>query len=268
MLEWIERKENENGKNPYELVQALRPGRSAFDLSHSKTFDCDIGQLVPVLVEDVIPGDVFHITSAHIIRAQPLVVPIYHALEVFVHYFFVPYRILWADWEKFITGGANGDNAMTAPKVLGGYQWDYNVDIYRYTLWDFFGLPIHDGGGLPTDAMTLDPDPVNVMPSAINDWPWRAYWAIWRDYYRDSNHQPNYPAQAGVVRPCGQDANEQLDNLQTFVDQSVGTDSIWYANNVAYRCWKKTISRLLYHGNREGHHQRFQFQDRPLRSGI
>ena len=80
--------------NVYNLIGPARPGRSAFDRSHLKLFDCSIGQLIPVLVEDVQPGDIVEIANANVIRAQPLVVPIYHKLEVFSHTFFVPYRLL------------------------------------------------------------------------------------------------------------------------------------------------------------------------------
>ena len=60
----------------YERVGGLQPGRSAFDLSHSKMFDCDLGHLVPVLVQDVGPGDIFDLGASQITKMQPMVVPV------------------------------------------------------------------------------------------------------------------------------------------------------------------------------------------------
>lgn len=228
----------------YNLIGPARPGRSAFDRSHLKLFDCSIGQLIPVLVEDVQPGDIVEIANANVIRAQPLVVPIYHRLEVFSHTFFVPYRLLMQDWERFITGGSSGDLTTRLPTVIEGYQWSGNVVISRYTLWDYFGFPIADvenGDTLPSNSMgwTSAPD--------VLDLPWRAYWAIWRDYYRDSNHQLNFPnpksPYAGDVNPsnipCGDDFTEQLSSLDAYCSQGVSQDGFWVSNQVAYRCWAK-----------------------------
>ena len=228
----------------YNLIGPARPGRSAFDRSHLKLFDCDIGQLIPVLVEDVQPGDIVEIANANVIRAQPLVVPIYHRLEVFAHTFFVPYRLLLKDWEQFITGGSSGDLTVTLPTVIQGYQWSGNVVIERYSLWDYFGFPIADvenGDSQPSNSMewTSAPD--------VLDLPWRAYWAIWRDYYRDANHQLNFPNPKSPYLgdlnpedvPCGDDFAEQLSALDLYCSQGVSQDGFWVSNQVAYRCWAK-----------------------------
>ena len=53
----------------YNEIGALRPGKSAFDLSHVRVFDTDIGRLTPVLLEDVIPGDIFEISQASLISS-------------------------------------------------------------------------------------------------------------------------------------------------------------------------------------------------------
>ena len=91
--------------NIFQRVQTARPGRSVFNLSYQKKFTCDMGQLIPVMCDEVVPGDIFKIGNEAIVRFQPLITPIMHEVNVFVHYFFVPYRILWEDWEDFITGG-------------------------------------------------------------------------------------------------------------------------------------------------------------------
>ena len=148
------------------------------------------------------------------------------------------------DWERFITGGSSGDLTTTLPTVIEGYQWTGNVSVTRYTLWDYFGFPI-------SDVENGDVQPANTMqwtsaPDVL-DLPWRAYWAIWRDYYRDSNHQLNFPnpksPYSGDVNPsdvpCGDDFAEQLSALDLYCSRGVSQDGFWVSNQVAYRCWAK-----------------------------
>lgn len=146
----------------FNKVAGLRPGRSVFDLSYSKKLTCDMGQLIPVMCDEVVPGDVWHIGNEIVVRMMPLVAPILHEVNVYVHYFFVPYRILWDDWEKFITGGTSGDDASVLPR------WSPTVNSIG-SLWDYLGLPV---GVVPVDALPLD---------FIR----RAYNKIYNEYYRD-----------------------------------------------------------------------------------
>ena len=96
-------------------VSGLRPNRSAFNLSYEKKFTCDMGELIPVFCEEVVPGDIFQIGARHTIRLQPMLAPILHEVNVFVHYFSVPYRLLTDEWEDFITTGVDGDLEPVLP---------------------------------------------------------------------------------------------------------------------------------------------------------
>lgn len=72
----------------FENVGGLVPRRSVFDLSHDRKFDCDMGELIPILVEDVIPGDVFDISNEVVLRFhQSLFAPLLHEVNLYVHYF-------------------------------------------------------------------------------------------------------------------------------------------------------------------------------------
>ena len=121
----------------FQKVQPLHPGRSVFNLSYDKKFTCDMGQLIPVMCDEVVPGDYFKIGNQSVIRFQPLVAPIMHEVTMTVHYFFVPYRILWEPWEKFITGGVDGDDDTPLP------VWDVTPVTGNAvgSLWDFLGFP-------------------------------------------------------------------------------------------------------------------------------
>lgn len=150
----------------FQSVRSASPGRSVFNLSYEKKFTCDMGQLIPVMCDEMVPGDKFNIGNQMIIRFQPLVAPILHEINVFVHYFFVPYRLLWSDWEKFITGGEDGTFTATLPR------WTPTSNAVG-SLWDYMGMPT---GVTPPNRLPLD-------------FPKRAYNFIWNSFYRDETLQ-------------------------------------------------------------------------------
>jgi hypothetical protein len=165
----------------FRKVGGLHPGRSVFDLSYEKKFDCDMGQLIPVLCEEMVPGDKFQIGNEIVIRFNPLVAPVLHEINVYVHYFFVPTRIIDENWEEFITGGPEGENDYALPR----FKWymttpgEPTVSGYKYKLWDYFGFPVH--------SYTIpDVNDKDVWPL---DYPWRVYNMVWNEYYRDENLQ-------------------------------------------------------------------------------
>ena len=155
----------------FKRVGGLNPRLSVFDLSYEKKFTCDMGQLIPIMCDEVVPGDYFKIGNQAIIRFQPLVAPILHEVNMFVHYFFVPYRLLWPEpngWQTFISGGVDGNNtAAVLPK------WSTNNIDYG-TLWDFLGFDTHQ------------PPAPNMSPLVF---PQAAYNFIYNEYYRDETLQ-------------------------------------------------------------------------------
>lgn len=157
-------------RNVFSQVGGLHPRRSVFDLSYEKKLTCDMAQLIPVMCDEVVPGDVFKIGNQAVVRFQPLVAPILHEINMYVHYFFVPYRILWDDWEDFISGGVDGQFSDPIP------EWEPIVTT-EGSLWDFFGFPVG-----------VDPDGAYPL-----DFPRRAYNLVYNEYYRDENLQTEVP---------------------------------------------------------------------------
>lgn len=164
-------------RNVFSTVRTLHPSRSMFDLSYEKKFTCDMGQLIPVACDEVVPGDFIQLGSQSLIRFQPTVAPFMHEVNVYTHTFFIPYRILWnaqtredltetGDWETFITGGQDGDQVLTIPTWV---PTTYDSG----SLWDFLGFPV-------------DIDPDGCYPI---DFPRRAYNLVYNTYYRDENLQ-------------------------------------------------------------------------------
>lgn len=158
-----------SNRQVYQTVGSLRPGRSVFDLTYSKLLTCDMGQLIPIQIDEVVPGDIFEMGVQAVVRFQPLVAPILHEINLYTHTFFYPYRILWENagtdnWETFITGGVDGDQAPTIPTWT---PTTYNEG----SLWDYCGFPI-------------DIDPELTRPL---DFPRRAYNRCINEYYLDEN---------------------------------------------------------------------------------
>ncbi len=70
---------------------------STFDRSHGRKTTFNAGQLVPIMFEEVLPGDTFTIDTTALIRSSSLIAPTMDQAEVSVNYFFVPNRIVWDD---------------------------------------------------------------------------------------------------------------------------------------------------------------------------
>ena len=124
-----------------------------------------MGELTPVLVQECVPGDSFQIGCDSLIRFAPLLAPVMHKIDVSVHYFFVPNRIVWDNWEKFIVD-ANTQHVL--PYITYSEFWSTN----RGKFVDYMGVPPIPTGGATTN--------INALPFA-------AYQAIYNEYYRDQN---------------------------------------------------------------------------------
>lgn len=140
--------------------------------------------LYPVFLTETLPGDEFRNTSTVMMRFAPMLAPIMHRNDVYMHFFFVPNRLVSDAWEDFITKGQDGDDAPVLPYVtpygIGNSSGDYGgMDKFAPgSLWDYMGLP------------TLDDeffDPSDLSTEQISALPFKAYVKIWNDWYRDPN---------------------------------------------------------------------------------
>lgn len=165
-------------------VKLRKPERSKFDLSHEKKLSTRMGRLTPVFVSETLPNDTFRVNTEVMLRLAPLLAPIYHRVNVFVHFFFVPMRLLYKDWEKLITNGRLGTETppempwMQISDLLG--TGDANK-LRPGSLADYLGFkPITDA---EIDAWTVGQDQIQINPL-----PAAAYYKVWYDYYRDRNY--------------------------------------------------------------------------------
>ena len=159
------------GKNIFNSVQLEKPKKNVFDLSHDVKMSMKMGNLTPVLVTECVPGDSFQIGCDSLIRFAPMVAPVMHRMDVSVHYFFVPNRLTWENWEKFIV---DANTAHVLPYIESDFfepQYEANVGTSAINA-DYLGVPT------PSD---------NSTTVKINALPFAAYQAIYNEYYRDEN---------------------------------------------------------------------------------
>lgn len=140
--------------------------RYKHSLSHYKLLTLPFGKLVPVTWFEALPGDSIQQTTAALIRMTPLLAPLMHPVKIRLHHWFVPNRLIWDDWEDFITGGADGLDASVHPYV------EINTDIstQQGTIRDYLGIPTENFTGLAFQYSAL---------------PERAYCMIFNEFYRD-----------------------------------------------------------------------------------
>ncbi len=151
--------------------------RSSFKRSHTVKTTLDAGRLVPFYIDEVYPGDTFNCKATLFGRMATPIVPAMDNAYMDTFFFFVPYRLLWKHWREF-----NGENP------LSGYQsTEYEVpqmtavNAQVQTLWDYFGFP--------TDVK-------NKL--SVSAFPFRAYWKIYNDWFRDENLQNAVSIQTGA----------------------------------------------------------------------
>lgn len=164
-------------KNLLNSVKVEVPNSNLFDLTHDHKTSMKMGQLIPIMVAEVIPGDRVSISAETLIRFMPLIAPVMQRMDATIHYFYVPNRLLWDNWEKFISPKKAGDPIPAHP-----YLTCHIGMAQPGTLWNYMGIP----------------DNAINTPS-INPLPMAAYVKIYNEYYRDENLQPelDYKLQDG-----------------------------------------------------------------------
>ena len=83
----------------FNSVQLKKPKGNKFDLTHEKKLSCNMGELIPAYLQEIIPGDKFKVDTEMLLRCAPMIAPMMHRVNVYMHYFFVPNRLVWSNWE-------------------------------------------------------------------------------------------------------------------------------------------------------------------------
>lgn len=143
--------------------------RSRFDRNSSVKLSCNVGDLVPFYVDEVLPGDTFDVKTGKVLRLQTLLTPMMDNLYADFYWFFVPNRIVWSHWREL-----NGENTQSAwipeveyqvPQITSPASTGWNIG----TIADYMGIP------------------TGVAGLSVNALPFRAYALICNEWFRDEN---------------------------------------------------------------------------------
>lgn len=178
--------------------------KNKFNLSHEHKTTTEWGKLTPFYLQEILPGDSFRVDTEMMIRLAPLMFPTMHRVNIYTHFFYVPNRILWKDWEDFIRGGDSGEENPTPPQV----NFTLASSMQEGSLANHLGLPAPKEGVGPTIDVT------------VNELPFRAFNAIYNNWYRDQDIQSEI------------DIDFELGGVKNWND-----NTLLYTNK--YRNWKK-----------------------------
>lgn len=162
--------------NFFDKILVDVPSTNSFDLSFDNKLSFNMGELVPIMCQEVLPGDKFNITTEHLIKLAPLVTPVFHKVKVQTHYFFVPNRLLWDNFEKF--QAYDTLNELPIHPFIS-VRSSNNGSVNSGSLADYLGVPVGDYSSVLSGG--------NHPIENINALPFAAYYKIYDDYFRDQN---------------------------------------------------------------------------------
>jgi len=153
------------------MIQRPDVPRSKFVGSFTRKTTFNAGLLIPFLLDEVLPGDHLKYDCTAYVRMATPYFPLMDNQRIDTHFFFIPNRLVWANWKKFMGEQASPDSSIsyTVPQVTG----DTNDAVGVGSLWDYLGLPAGYNGWLAAPSV-----------SAL---PFRAYQLVYNEWFRDEN---------------------------------------------------------------------------------
>lgn len=170
---------------------AMYMRRTKFDRSHVYKTTFNAGKLIPVFVDEVLPGDTTRMSVNYFARLATPIKPIMDNIYLDWFFFFVPNRLVWEHWQNFCFEQEDPDDSTDYVIPVVTATGNSN-NAYIGSLWDYFGLPVNVSNNI----------------SGINALPFRAVYLIWNEWFRDENLQKSVKIQKG-------DVNEVLDSSRS-----------------------------------------------------
>lgn len=163
---------NRNVESRFSKLPQANIERSIFDRSHSHKTTFNVGDIIPILVDEVLPGDTVQIDTSKIVRLQTMLAPIYDNIYLDTYFFFCPSRILWNKWPSFMGENDKSPWAQTSVPNLPLFTAPNGVPVGSVA--DHFGLPVN----VP---LTVE------NGTAVSALPFVAYDLIYNEFFRDEN---------------------------------------------------------------------------------
>ena len=160
---------NRNSESHFANNPTMDINRSKFDRSFTVKTTFNTGDLIPIYVDTTImPGDTVKMRTSNIVRMMTPAAPVMDNANMDTYFFFVPYRLIWEHWKRFM-----GENE-TAP-------WTQTTE------YEIPQIVAPDDGwhkGSLADYMGYPTEVASYKASAL---PFRAYALIWNEFFRDQN---------------------------------------------------------------------------------
>lgn len=157
------------------------PNLTKYSLDHEVRSSFEMGQLIPFLCQEVVPGDKYRVQSSTLVRLQPMLSPLMHRLDYYQRYYYVPYRLLIPNYEKLLTDPDSGQVVPAMDSYLQYTSKTLSELFLEKPLLEYFGLATSNG----------DTNPANVLKD-INATPLLAYYLIYNHYYMRSDIDSRY----------------------------------------------------------------------------
>jgi len=162
--------------------------RSTFNRNSGKKTSFNAGLLVPVYIDEVLPGDTFDMKMSFVSRLTTPIYPTMDNLDLEFYAFYCPNRLVMRGWAAL--NGENRTSAWTPASPPSGVPfYSSKGPVESGSLWDYFGLPI---------GFDCSKYPISGLPT-------RVYYRIFDEWFRDQNFQaPTYDQATDTpVRPSG-----------------------------------------------------------------
>lgn len=156
----------------FNRVPKLQIPRARFDRSHDLKTTMDPDYLIPIIVDPIYPGDTVQLNTSFLARFSTLLHPVMDNAYLDTFFFFVPNRLLWANWNKFL--GEQIDPGDSIDYTIPVVDLDTDASSAHGTLGDYLGLALIDYSANNYEVQSL---------------PIRAYYTIWDTWFRDENLQ-------------------------------------------------------------------------------
>lgn len=143
---------------------------NTFNWNHDFKCSFNMGELIPILTEECLPGDYWKIEPEALVRLAPMIAPMQQRVTLRTFTFFVPYRLVWPGWEEFIAPSMEG----SIPPALPFFS---DIQVNVRSLSDYLGLPLTNPDGTTPEALI---DKVSALYHY-------AYKQIWEQWFRDEN---------------------------------------------------------------------------------
>ena len=176
----------------FSRIPATDIPRSSFNRTHGYKTTMDAGKLVPFFVDEVLPGDTFNLRATLFARMATPTVPVMDNAYMDTFFFFVPNRLLWRHWREF-----NGENIMA-----GIQSTEYLVPQVKAPVGGFGVGNLADYFGMPTGVPGLK----------VSALPFRAYWKVYNDWFRDENLQDSLNLTTGQAVNSGTPLEDFIGN--------------------------------------------------------